>query len=75
MASVFFAVYKWDIHGSVDFKRTADYLLVSVIGGQGQLIVDGISYDLAKGDHFILPHDVENWTMTGENLEMIVSHP
>lgn len=75
VASDFFAVYKWDIHGSVDFKRTADYLLVSVIGGQGQLIVDGISYDLAKGDHFILPHDVENWTMTGENLEMIVSHP
>lgn len=37
----FFAVYKWEITGKVDFEKTADYSLLSVLAGQGQLTVDG----------------------------------
>ena len=37
----FFAVYKWEITGKVDFEKTADYSLLSVLSGQGQVTVDG----------------------------------
>ena len=75
VASDFFAVYKWEVSGKVDIEKTAAYLLVSVLAGQGVLTVDGETYPIAKGDHFILPSDVEEWTFEGKNLEMIVSHP
>ena len=74
VASDFFAVYKWEISGKADFEKTADYSLFSVLDGQGSLKVDGQDYDIAKGNHFILPSDVEAWQIKG-NLELIVSHP
>ena len=55
-------------------QQTADYSLFSVLDGQGSLKVDGQDYDIAKGNHFILPSDVEAWQIKG-NLELIVSHP
>ena len=75
VASDFFAVYKWEVSGKVTLEKMAPYLLVSVLAGQGMLTVDGETYPIAKGDHFILPSDVEEWTFEGKNLEMIVSHP
>ena len=75
VASDFFAVYKWEVSGKVDIEKTAAYLLVSVLAGRGVLTVDGETYPIAKGDHFILPSDVEAWTFDGQDLEMIVSHP
>ena len=75
VANDFFAVYRWELTGQARFTRTADYLLVSVLGGQGQLEIDGQTYDLAKGDHLLLPHDVAAWSLQGQELEMIVSHP
>ena len=75
VASDFFAVYKWEVSGKVDIEKTAAYLLVSVLAGGGVLTVDGETYPIAKGDHFILPSDVEEWTFEGQDLEMIVSHP
>ena len=71
----FFAVYKWEITGKVNFEKTADYSLLSVLAGQGQLTVDGKNYPIQKGRHFILPSDVEAWTLEGQDLELIVSHP
>ncbi|MGT2951264.1 mannose-6-phosphate isomerase, class I [Streptococcus cuniculi] len=75
VANDFFSVYKWDLTGQVALKQTADYYLVSVLSGQGELGVDGQSYPIAKGDHFILPNDVKDWTLKGQDLEMISSHP
>ena len=75
VASDFIAVYKWEVLGKVDIEKTAAYLLVSVLAGGGVLTVDGETYPIAKGDHFILPSDVEAWTFDGQDLEMIVSHP
>ena len=68
-ASGFFTVYKWEITGKVDFEK------LSVLAGQGQLIVDGENYPIKKGSHFILPSNVEAWTLEGQGLELIVSHP
>ena len=74
VANDFFAVYKWDIAGSVEFKKTADYSLFSVLEGAGELTVDGLVYPIKKGSHFILPSDVTEWTLSGD-LQLIVSHP
>ncbi|KXT76457.1 mannose-6-phosphate isomerase, class I [Streptococcus sp. DD12] len=74
VANAFFAVYKWQISGPVTFTKTADYSLVSVLAGQGKLLVANQEYPLKKGDHFILPSDVKDWSFDGE-LELIVSHP
>ena len=74
VSNAFFTVYKWQISGQVDFKRTAPYLLLSVLEGQGQLVIEGTNYPIKKGNHFILPNDVNSWELTGE-LTLIVSHP
>ena len=72
--SDFFDVYKWQIHGDHEFTKVADYTLVSVLDGEGKLTVDGNEYPLKKGAHFILPSNVENWTLSG-HLEIIASNP
>ncbi len=74
VSNAFFTVYKWAVSGQVTMRKTADYSLVSVLAGQGKLVVEGEAYLLEKGMHFILPSDVEKWAFEGD-LEMIVSHP
>lgn len=74
VSSPFFTVYKWLIKDKITMEQTVPYLLVSVIGGQGTIQVGDTSYSLKKGNHFILPANVTEWTFTGE-LELIVSHP
>lgn len=73
VANDFFVVYKWDLVGPVSFHQQADYYLVSVLEGQGSLAVDGQTYSLKKGDHFILPNNVKDWTFDGD-LSLIASH-
>lgn len=74
VSNPFFTVYKWDVSGRVTMTATADYLLLSVLEGQGTLVVDGVAYPIRKGVHFILPNDVQSWSFEGQ-LEMIASHP
>lgn len=76
VATKFFAVYEWRLNGGKGtFERqTAPYTLVSVLNGEGTLIVDDQEYHLQKGMHFILPFDVKKWTLKGD-LQIIVSEP
>ncbi|MDG3141849.1 mannose-6-phosphate isomerase, class I [Streptococcus suis] len=73
VSNPFFTVYHWKVDRSVTMQRTAPYLLVSVIEGEGHIIVDNGMYCIRKGDHFILPHDVASWQFDGR-LKMIASH-
>ena len=63
----------WQLDGKVSAPLKVDYLLVSVIGGTGELTVNGQTYPLKKGDNFILPAPVEAYDLTGQ-LEIVVSH-
>lgn len=74
VSNPFFAVYKWLVMGPVTIKRSAPYLLVSVLSGSGHLMLDHQVYSLKKGDHFILPNSASSWEFDG-NLEIIASHP
>lgn len=70
----YFTVERWKFDNSqADFKKQAPYVLVSVIDGNGNITVDGQEYELQKGMHFILPADVNAWTLAGK-MELIVSN-
>lgn len=70
----FFTVYEWIIKNSIAMEREGLYTLVSIVDGKGLIEVDGTSYPLEKGNHFLLPNEVDNWTFTGD-LHIIASHP
>ncbi|MGT2772318.1 mannose-6-phosphate isomerase, class I [Streptococcus marimammalium] len=70
----FFTVYKWEIDGSVTFNQVAPYYLISVLSGKGNLIIDEDIYPIEKGNHFILPYSIKQWTFSGEQLEIIASY-
>lgn len=72
--SDFFDVYRWQIAGTHQFEKKADYTLVSVIDGEGKLTVSGKDYPLIKGEHFILPSPILDWEITGQ-LDIIASNP
>ncbi len=76
----FFAVELWEIIGRHTFHQKAPYTLCTVIEGAGELEIlneNGLgeqTYNLEKGQHFILPNEVKNWRITGE-LKLISSIP
>ncbi|WP_066370987.1 mannose-6-phosphate isomerase, class I [Neobacillus fumarioli] len=71
--SEFFSVYKWDIKGVAKFSFNDQYLLISVINGEGSLVHNGERYSLMKGTHFIIPVGMGEFEING-NCELIVSH-
>lgn len=57
----FFTVVKWDIDGTLNYMKPREFVLVSVLEGQGDLIADGEIYPIQKGSHFILTaEDLDN---------------
>lgn len=69
----YFTVYHFDLAGSVKKKLDCNYLLVSVIKGDGFVEIDGKKYSFSKGDHFILPATIDEYELDGDT-ELIVSH-
>lgn len=74
LTNEFFSVYKWDVVQNLTMDTPADYTLMTVIDGDGQLIIDDKSYTLSKGESFVLPKAIKTVSLEG-NLTMIVSHP
>lgn len=69
----YFTVYHCKLSGQFTSNLTEDYLLVSVINGEGEIIVNDQSYRIEKGSHFILPATIDKYEFQGD-LEMIISH-
>ncbi|WP_086350293.1 mannose-6-phosphate isomerase, class I [Candidatus Enterococcus clewellii] len=76
----FFNVYEWLVKGSLKLKKGAPYTLATVIEGAGSLVIEkenptqNDSYELKKGDSFILPTDIEKWRVEGD-MTIIASEP
>lgn len=68
----FFSVQRVVLDGKVSFADQAHYRIYSVIDGSGQLTLDDRTYDLRKGDHFIIPAHAGAFRFAGQ-LELIVS--
>ncbi|GAA0419343.1 MAG: mannose-6-phosphate isomerase, class I [Bacillota bacterium] len=69
----YFTVYHWELVGQVTKQMDKDFLQCSVIGGTATLTVDDNSFEIVKGDHFIIPFGIENVKLNG-NAQLIVSH-
>ncbi|NNU90169.1 mannose-6-phosphate isomerase, class I [Anoxybacillus sp. CHMUD] len=70
----YFTVQKWDIEREWSVEQTDYFLLVSVLDGKGEFCTAQETYPLQKGDHFLIPHSFDRFTIQG-NLQCIVSSP
>lgn len=70
----YFTVSHWTLHGEAPLTNDADFLQVNVLEGQAVLKIGKGTYKIKKGDHFILPHDVKTYSLSGQ-AELMVSHP
>ncbi|GGP11194.1 mannose-6-phosphate isomerase, class I [Oceanobacillus neutriphilus] len=69
----YFSVYHWTLKGMVSRQLTEDFLQVNVLKGNAEIKVGGQSFALKKGSHFILPHGVQTYELSGD-AEFVVSH-
>ncbi|GHH99962.1 mannose-6-phosphate isomerase, class I [Neobacillus kokaensis] len=69
----YFTVYHWQLDGQAACEMNKDFLQVSVIEGHAALTIDGQSFSLEKGIHFILPNGIREFTLEGK-AAFIVSH-
>lgn len=69
----FFTMVKWEISGTLNYMKPREFVLVSVLKGNGQVIVDGDIYDVTQGQNFILTSDDLDTIFEG-NYELIISY-
>ena len=69
----YFSVYKIDVKGQVTLEKTATGNLFTVLSGKGRVVIDGTSYDVKKGDSFILTTACSSYTLEG-NMFLIGSY-
>lgn len=69
----YFSVYKWDVRQSLALAQEHPFMLVSVIAGAGTLHTGEGTYALKQGDHLILPHGLQSFTLEG-TFTAIASH-
>ncbi|PHK49074.1 type I phosphomannose isomerase catalytic subunit [Staphylococcus edaphicus] len=69
----FFTIVKWNISGTLNYMKPREFVLVSVLKGEGQVIIDGEVFDLVHGQNFILTSDDLDTIFEGQ-FELIVSY-
>jgi mannose-6-phosphate isomerase len=69
----FFSVHKLEIFGKCSFSHDKPFSLYSVLDGNGTFTTSTSSFELTKGDNFIIPSDLDEFTLDG-NIEIIYSH-
>ncbi|TCP25998.1 mannose-6-phosphate isomerase type 1 [Scopulibacillus darangshiensis] len=74
VSAKYFTVQHWDIRGTAKKSLDQPFLLVSVIGGEGEIVIGEKSFPIWKNDHFILPASISDFKLNG-HCQMIVSHP
>ena len=69
----FFTIVKWNISGTLNYMKPREFVLISVLKGEGQVIIDGEVYTLDQGQNFILTSDDLDTIFEGD-YELIVSY-
>ncbi|UOY93088.1 mannose-6-phosphate isomerase, class I [Ectobacillus sp. JY-23] len=67
----YFTVWHQQLSGECEISVKDHFQMVSVIEGKGMLTVDGTSYPLQKGHHFIITREAKYVTTSG-NMEWII---
>jgi len=73
ISNEFFTVKQLIIKDRLHYLKESEYVLMSVIAGQGELIIDKDVYSIKKGDHFILTIEDKDIIFNG-NFEIIESY-
>ncbi|MDK2563219.1 mannose-6-phosphate isomerase, class I [Romboutsia sedimentorum] len=73
VSNEFFSVHKLEVFGKCNFRHDKPFSLYSVLDGNGTLTTSTSSFELTKGDNFIIPSDLDEFTLDG-NMEIIYSH-
>lgn len=71
--SPYFTVEKFHIASHVSLENRHPFMLMSVVDGEGALIVEKDIYPIKKGDHLMLSSEVSKYELEGK-LEIIVSY-
>jgi mannose-6-phosphate isomerase len=71
--SPYFTVEKYEIEDYVYLDNVHPFMLMSVIEGEGELLLDEAKYHITKGDNFMLSSEVSKYVLDG-NLSIIVSY-
>lgn len=69
----YFEVYEYKIEGISEFIKENPYRLYSVVGGSGEITIEDRSYEIKKGDFFILTYAVKKFEIKGE-ISLIESY-
>lgn len=70
----YFTVYHWKLDGAVEKEVDVDFLQVSVLNGQADIIVGEKVFSIKKGENFVIPVTVDSYQLKGQ-AEFIVSYP
>jgi len=73
VAAPYFTVYYWKLKGHINTPLTNRNLLVNIIEGSGEVVINNEQFPVKKGDHFIVPVSIEKYALSGQ-LELIISH-
>lgn len=69
----FFTMVKWEISGTLNYMKPREFVLVSILKGSGQVIIDGDVYNVTQGQNFILTSDDLDTIFEGD-YELIISY-
>lgn len=69
-----FTVSRWELNGKSTLDQDEDFLLVSILDGEGEIRANGQDFPFVKGDHFLLPDGLGKFDVSG-NAVGITSHP
>ena len=62
----YFSVFKVEVEGQVSLEKTRTGNLFTVLNGSGSVEIDGNSYNVKKGDSFILTTDCNKYILKGD---------
>ena len=69
----YFTVHHWKLDGTTVMKLDVDFLQVSVINGNAEIVIEGKKFSVNKGTNFILPYGIDEYKIEGK-AEFVVSH-
>jgi len=69
----FFTMVKWEISGTLNYMKPREFVLVSILKGAWQVIIDGDVYNVTQGQNFILTSDDLDTIFEGD-YELIISY-
>ncbi|MDK6298788.1 type I phosphomannose isomerase catalytic subunit [Staphylococcus caprae] len=69
----FFTIVKWEISGTLNYMKPREFCLISVLEGDGKIIIDGEIFEIHKGTNFVLTSEDLDSVFEGD-FTLIISY-